>query len=384
VEQPDLLAVSELSVTSPTGVVALSAALAVSLCGCAAAQRSSEHRGVSPAADFVDVFKADLAGDERRLALAVAGQATNQPPGDQTVHVYERGRLTPWSRAPGLAEPLGPGSPLSLVRIRHRTCVGYESVRHARVLSCLSHARWRPLPLAGLEPQAGRVVEFFARGGSFVAVLRRRDRLLFFRLGTHRWSRIGPALNVTGAIPGVGLGTGNRGPIDVVRVGAVDGRRSVSSLWRGRWRTDLPLTGAGAGPVLGGPVRLGTRLYLPVVDATTRPWRMSAYARDADGWSLAAGPLNRGAGNAQGLLSLSAGSVWAAWQEHGPMSGGLFRTRIYAQLVAPVVGAVRRVWAGRSIGPGSVEVVQGAGRRWVLYMPAARAHRALTVAVKPL
>ncbi len=133
-----------------------------------------------------------------------------------------------------------------------------------------------------------------------------------------------------------------------------------------------------------GPVRLGGRLYLAAVDASSEPWRLTVHALDGHNWSQLGDPLNRGAGNAQGVLRVTRGEVWAAWQENEPRDDGLFDTRVFAQRMAPDIGAPRSVWAGASIGPGSVEVVQGAGRRWVLYMPQASTRRALTVAVKPL
>jgi hypothetical protein len=77
-------------------------------------------------------------------------------------------------------------------------------------------------------------------------------------------------------------------------------------------------------------------------------------------------------------------SIWASWQENEPRDDGLFDTHAYVKQVAPESGVPTEVWAGVSIGPGSIETVRGAGGRWVLYMPAATARRALTVAVKPL
>ena len=134
----------------------------------------------------------------------------------------------------------------------------------------------------------------------------------------------------------------------------------------------------------GGPVRLGSRVLLPVIDATVDPWQLTVLELDGEVWTPLGGALNRGPGHAQGALRVAGGEAWAAWQENEPRQDGLFNTRVYAQRVAPEPHSPHAVWSGVSIGPGSVEVVQGAGRRWVLYMPRAAGRRALTVAVKPL
>jgi hypothetical protein len=134
----------------------------------------------------------------------------------------------------------------------------------------------------------------------------------------------------------------------------------------------------------GGPVRLGRRLYIPVIDASADPWRFSVFVLRNETWNAMRAPLNRSTGNAQGTLSAAGGAVWATWQENRPRDDGLFDTHMYAQRVAPERGPARELWAGTSIGPGSMEAVEAAGRRWVLYMPAAKGRKALSVAVEPL
>ena len=101
-------------------------------------------------------------------------------------------------------------------------------------------------------------------------------------------------------------------------------------------------------------------------------------------WSSTGAPLNRGLGNAQGVVRSAGNAIWASWQENEPRPDGHFNTHMYVQRVAPPGGPATEVWAGTAIGPGSTETVQAAGRRWVLYMPAATGRRALTVAVEPL
>jgi hypothetical protein len=167
-------------------------------------------------------------------------------------------------------------------------------------------------------------------------------------------------------------------------VDVATGTRQLWTLDAGEWRASAPLRGIGGGPTPGGPVRLGSRVYLPVIDASVEPWQFSVHALDGQSWTQVGGPLNRGPGNAQGVLRVNGRSVWAAWQESAPRRDGRFDTRMYVQRVAPRPAAAKRIWSGVSIGPGSIETVQAAGGHWVLYMPQARGRPGLTVAVSRL
>ena len=172
--------------------------------------------------------------------------------------------------------------------------------------------------------------------------------------------------------------------LDTAFVDVATGQRLLWSLVHDEWRRQTPLRGNGGGPMPGGPVRLGERVYMPVNDATEVPWQFSVHVLERGHWRQVGGPLNRGAGHAQGVLRRIGRSVWAVWQENAPRDDGLFDTRMFVPKVAPAGGPAREIWAGTSIGPGSTEVARGAGRDWVLYMPGVSGRRALTVAVKPL
>jgi hypothetical protein len=191
------------------------------------------------------------------------------------------------------------------------------------------------------------------------------------------------ALPTKGAIAAVGQSAASTSVVDLAFVDVASGARVVWTLANRAWHRHKPLLGLGGGPMPGGPVRMGSRIYLPVVDATREPWAFAVHVLNREGWSDGAW-LSRGLGHAQGVVRVEGGEVWATWQENQPRDDGLFDTVMYAQKVAPVAARAIKVWAGASIGPGSVETVRGAGRRWVLYMPAAQDRKALTVAVKPL
>ena len=221
-------------------------------------------------------------------------------------------------------------------------------------------------------------------GGHLWAAVQTRARIDVRQLRSGRWRRLGPSLPINRLITALGEGSGAHRTVDVALADVESGERTLWSLSRGHWERQTPLKGIGGGPMPGGPVRLGSRIYLPIIDALTEPWRLSVHVFRNGAWAAAGGPVNRGKGNAQGTLSVAEGAVWISWQENEARPDGLFRTRMYVQPVAPGEGRARRVWAGTSIGPGAIEIVQAIGRRWILYMPAARGRRALTVAVKPL
>jgi hypothetical protein len=172
--------------------------------------------------------------------------------------------------------------------------------------------------------------------------------------------------------------------LDLATVETTSGNRRVWSMVHGRWRGGVPLRGEGAGPMPGGPVRVDKRVYLTATDASAQPWKMSVHVLERRAWRPVDGRLNRSAGNAQGTLSLVGRSVWAAWQEQSQREDGRFETVLWAQRVAPTGDRAKQLWRGVSIGPGSIEVVAGAGRTWALYQPSAMNGSALTVAVKPL
>jgi hypothetical protein len=337
---------------------------------------------VSPGAEFIDVLNADLAGNRQGLSLAVVGEVRGKPVGSRVVRVYTRGRTSRWRRTPGFERLLAAGNPVSITE--QGRCVGFESEPRGRVLACLRDGEWRRVASAGLPPRPARLLKLSRFDGGLWAVFKARDQVTVLRLRNGRWHRVGKALRTGRAIAAVGESAGARGVVDVALADVASGERVLWTLVRGHWTRHAPLRGTGGGPMPGGPVRLGSRIYLPVIDAFVEPWKLSVRVLEHRSWSPAAGPLNRGLGNAQGVVSAAGSGIWASWQENAPRDDGLFDTHIYAQQVAPEAGAARELWAGTSIGPGSVETVRAVGRLWELYMPAAKRRKALGVAVVAL
>jgi hypothetical protein len=346
---------------------------------------------VSPAGDFADVFGADLAGDARGLSLVVAGQARGPGRKELVVRVYRRSRGSGWERAPRLKEALDSGGAMSVVQSNGTPCVGYQGRGGTPVLACLRGRDWLRLPRAGL-PAAGlpaasaRLTKLALFNGRLIALFQAGrpagKHLNIVRLEGNRWRRLGRRIPAHGAIAALGENSAGH-TLDLALNDVAAERRSVWHFSEGRWRQSAALEGVGAGPMPSGPVRVGGRVYLPVVDASGQPWRLWVYTLDDEDWSRLGKPLNRGPGNAQGVLRVNGGSVWAGWQEHDPREDGLFDTHMYVQKLAPAPGEAREVWAGTSIGPGNIETVVGAGSQSVLYMPQAQGRRGLTVRVRP-
>lgn len=349
---------------------------------------TSAKQEVSPSQDFLDVFDADVIGNPRALSLGIAGRGRGVNTRALTVRVYRRGRSTGWRRTPRLAEPLNPAGGLSLAQHRGNPCVGYEPETDGRVLACLRENAWRRLPRAGLPGPGARLAKIATFRGRVIAVFdvgHAPDTwTLILELRDGRWRSLGRPIPTHGAIATVGENSDKSDVLDVGMTDVATGRRTIRSFSAGRWRAMPPLEGIGAGPSPGGPVRLGARVYLPVVDASAEPWRFRVYALDGGAWSPVGHPLNEGPGNAQGVLRINAQAVWAAWQEHAPRRGGGFDTEMWVRRLTPTPGKVERVWAGTTIGPGDIETVQGVGGQSVMYMPQRHGRGTLTLRVEPV
>ena len=115
-----------------------------------------------------------------------------------------------------------------------------------------------------------------------------------------------------GAVAAAGQRAATDRRLDVALADTARGRRELWTLQDGRWHAHPPLDDTRAGPMPGGPVRLGARVYLPVNDAGHDPWRFSVRTLAGERWARPSAPLNRGPGNAQGIVELNGGSVWAS------------------------------------------------------------------------
>jgi hypothetical protein len=365
--------------------LALALLVAGGVVGCGGA--TADEPAVSPGSDFADVFSADLAGDANGLAWVMAGQLRAHAR-RLDVRVYRRASGGGWTPAPQLAKRPDSGGQPSLAVIDGAPCVGYAADGGPPVLACLRGGRWHRLPSAGLPAAPAQLTKLSGSGGRPIAVFSTAggagSRTTVLRLDGTRWHVLGRPLATHGAIVTLGEATGAGATLDLALLDVPGRQRSLLTFDAGRWHRSAPLAGVGAGPMPGGPVRLGERAYMPVVDADATPWRFSVFVLGDAGWTRLGAPLNSGPGNAQGVLSASGGGVWATWQQDASRADGRFDTRVYAQRVAPSRGAARLVWQGITIGPGSVETVQGAGGRSVLYMPSAAGGRGLTARVEPL
>lgn len=184
------------------------------------------------------------------------------------------------------------------------------------------------------------------------------------------WNRVGAKLNARHSI--ATLGTGSRGRL-FVELSSQQGRKerhiyAISP--SGRTQKIRRLTPRGFGPVLSGPIEDRNTIMTAVVNTRHNPWSFGIY-RFTDRWRAPRRPLNRGSGNAQGLIAITSRGPRAIWQEHKPLKAGGFDARVYVAEISRATGAAtarRRLWAGRSIGPGEANIVEGRGHAWALYL----------------
>ena len=251
---------------------------------------------------------------------AVVGRTRSGPSTAQAVALYTRRAGSGWRRAPRLARPLAPGTGISVAYRGRVPCVAYEARPRGRVLICLVRGRWRDLPKRGLPDPPARLVKVAPWSSGLVAAFHQGHaasaRFLVRRLAGGRWRPVGGPLSTGRSISVLGESSAGQRRLDIAAVDVASGRRPLWSFTRGRWAHRTPLDHIPGGPMPSGPVRLGARLYLAAVDASSEPWRLTVHALDGHNWSQLGDPLNRGAGNAQGVLRVSRREVWAAWQEN--------------------------------------------------------------------
>lgn len=353
-------------------------------CNCASSsQRSAAApEREQPSADFRQVHSSDLAGTTNNLLLAVAGAPSGRSTKELAVRAYRSHGAGGWDELPPLADAFGGVSRVSVVDLAGVPCIGYETPRNGAALGCLRDEEWLPLPRRGLPRRPALLVKLGIRRGSLVAVFHSGSAVTVTEMAHGRWRRLGPPLRTNDSIPAVSENLNDASAIDIALVDLRRRTRYVWSLLDGRWHRSPALSGIGGGPMPSGTVRLANKLYMPVIDADRSPWTFAVFVLDHGRWRRYRGPENRTRGNAQGSLRVVGNEVWAAWQENRPARNGIFDTTMYTTRIAPLPGVIQKVWAGRSVGPGDIETVSGAGRLWTLYTPGVSDDRHLSVAIR--
>jgi hypothetical protein len=346
--------------------------------------------------DFADDFSAAIAHDGDRTWLAVIGQKTAEST-ELTLRVYQSVGDGPWATMP---KPPGHGvdSPLSITAVTSEMnpasaepCVGYQA-RTGPKVQCLSTGAWRSAQ-GDVEPDS-LLIDLIPAGNSLVALYsRHRAKGLDFQVRhlapDHAPSELGPPISFRSALVELVEPATTASPeVGVHGPGRRHAARFILSLRSGAWRRTTPTMTRPEGPLPDGPVRVNDLVYFPVTEATSAPWPLTVPVSRGDqgGWSNPPA-ISAKQAYAQGGVAVVNGQVWAIWQENRKAARrGIFATTFR---VAPLraTGAVAQapitLWAGETIGPGSVQLVPrpGGDGFYALYMPASPAGDALDATV---
>jgi hypothetical protein len=346
---------------------------------------------IHPRDAFPNVLNAQAAGDSHDLWIAATGRGARSEP--IRARVFRYASAQEWVPAADPESPVDDGLPFSLALYRGAPCLGYTSGGKP-IVSCLRGAEWAE-PAATADALAGRSLDRLvaAHGDLFILASARSGRQVdhrVLRLAGGRWTPVGQPIHSRMGIAWPTAAPGGELDLAVAEEVKRRTRRTVYSSAGGRWRMrGRPLSGSAPGPVTSGDVRVGSRVFLPVVEARGAAWPFSVYTSDGGRWRVAgSGPLNVGRGDAQGSIHHIGRRLWAIWQQNAFRDDGRFDTAVFAAEIGTTtlrVGRPKRLWHGVSIGPGDVQVVGARGRTWALFL---RAHDqsadALQVELRPI
>lgn len=360
--------------------------------GCGAEDGTAAGRPASGPAAFADESWAEMASDgDEDLWLAVAGYRRS---GDFGLRVFRRGAHD-WEELPVPPGQISQDLPISIAvpGSGGAPCLGYSAgSRPAAVVACLDAGSWQPLSLPPLH--GGQLVQVATHDGDLVALVAEQEpetsRFRLLRNAGGAWTST-PEFSAPAAIAQLAIESPDETAADFPAIGVTTQGRSsqhfVAELHgRGWHRLEPALRDLGTGPLVGGPVLLGGRIFYPVNEAGTEPWSFSVQTARVGSTEAKSERLSTDAGNAQGRLDLVGDRVWATWQEHDPRQGGGFEAGVYAAELTPN-GRLRRkfrLWRGVSIGPGSIQVVEYQGRTLALYMRSSSNGKGLQATLKNL
>jgi hypothetical protein len=321
-----------------------------------------------------NVYAARIAGDDHRLWLVVGGRPSPRR-AELELEVFSLAKGADWQPEPALPGRVIEGVPVSLVVHRGRPCVAASRDRWMEV-RCLRGRTWRPVYRRRAKPGDHYIQDLVDAGSRMVALTsRRRDKGrrsyggLVLGQGSTRSTR---TVTLRG-LAALGAPVNGRATLVVQsfeRSGVV--RRTYQLTTNGWMRDRGELRGHRAGPEVAGPVWQGERRVQAVNEGSGERWPFSVAVGARGRWQLVErGPLNRTAGRAQGVVTSARGRPWAIWQEHVLREDGSFDAQYFAGVVnseSLKLEDTTRLWAGRSIGPGDMDVTAAHGHVWALTM----------------
>ncbi len=351
----------------------------------------------SPRAFADDSFAEIATNGEGDLWMAVAGFDRRSHFG---VRVFQKSPAD-WRSFPTPPERVSGDSPISIAIARldgsdSEPCLGYTAEPSGSpYVTCWSGSAWNHHPVQGLQDAAllqiasdstGLLALFLDQPTSENATYR------VLHLGASGWTDEGPPIAAPSAVARLGAYTHNasgRLPTIGVTAQSTQAARYVLRLENDKWqKLGRVIHDSGMGPMIGGAVITNGGLLFPINDAKESPWAFSVEPVPFE--SIGAQPkteeLSTGAGDAQGRVDSVGREVWASWQEDKPLPSGGFRVGIFAAKLDGNGSIDKKVvlWRGRSIGPGSTQIVEFRGRRFALYMPSSMNGKGLRTVVRPL
>jgi hypothetical protein len=333
---------------------------------------------------YGDEASAELATDGEDLWLAISGFDGDR---DFGLSVF-RFLGTGWERLPQPPGEVSGSLPISLAALADTPCLGYSVGERIKPrIACFVDGGWQ-LATPALGHQ--RLFQLVAADGQLRALVGKRTR------GTERyrvllgsgsiWQQT-PVVSSVPAVTRLAITQPGAAPAITFATQGQSARQYLVELRDQRWHRLQPMvSNLGAGPLIGGAVLLGSRVFFPVTEADHEPWSFSAYRGSRGSLKTKKTRLARGAGNAQGQLQLLGDQLWASWQEHKPQRAGGFKTNIYAADLGRNGQLQHRfkLWHGISIGPGSTQVVEYQNRTLALFMRGRDAERGLHAAISVL
>jgi hypothetical protein len=363
------------------------AAVVFAACGESGVGASSSP-ATDPSAAFRYAVNAGVAGDADHVwALVVGHDRPNDD--DLRARIYERGQASRWKELPPIADGVSSDFEVSAAAFDGRPCVGMvrPGQRPESVVLCQGSSAWQDIS-EGSALERGVLLQLVSGDDGLLALVapppslaRKVVDYAVYRWRGTEWSRTGAPLRTAPGIAQLGTSEGKAAIPDLVIETTQKSRtrRTVYSLKQNRWaRSGKPITNATMGPTTSGPIVDGTTTLLGVNEANTNPWRFSVYSRSGadEVWRHRA--LNVGRGHAQGSLYLAGDTVWAAWMESLPRRGRFpFSERVWVARVNDSLANVDpiEIHSGLSVGPGDLDIVEGAGQSWMAYMTTTKAGR---------
>ncbi|UJA19362.1 hypothetical protein HJD18_03500 [Thermoleophilia bacterium SCSIO 60948] len=147
------------------------------------------------------------------------------------------------------------------------------------------------------------------------------------------------------------------------------GSHYVIGLSGDSWEPITPNLKDGFGPSTSGAIVAGEAILMASTNVNPKPWAFSVFATRGERWKrFGSRVLNRGPGNAQGAVALTAaGQSWAIWQQHAYRRKAFDTRVLVAKLEPGIAPEPELIYSGRTSFPGDLDVVSTGDRTFALF-----------------